>query len=199
MYIDEPLKKYIEDLSAKLPAPGGGSAAALAGALGVSLLAMVLHFTIGKERYKQYADELADAFESAKELKRKLSQLIDEDVQVYNKVSETFKSGDGTIKEKSLKDAAAVPIEICNSCYRALKLGARIMDKTNVNLASDIGVAAELLTAAYNSALFNVNINLKSIKDQSFTSHIRAALQPQGSEIETIKKTILDFVNTATS
>ena len=121
MYIDDSIKKYIDDLAAKLPAPGGGSAAALTGTLGVGLILMVLNYTIGKEKYKKFEAELNQALAASKDLKKKLSLLIDRDVEAYKKVSATFSSEDGTIKEKSLKDAASVPIEICNCCYQAIK------------------------------------------------------------------------------
>jgi len=196
LYIDEPFKKYIDDLSAKLPAPGGGSAAAATAAFGASLIAMVLHYTIGKEKYKKYERKLSECLEQVKDIKHRLCQLIDDDVEVYKKVSETFKSHDGTIKEKSLKDAAGVPIEICTCCHKALRICREVMDKTNANLLSDIGVAAELLAASYNSALFNVFINTKSIKDKNFTGPIEEAIEPQKKEVEEIKQTILDFVHT---
>lgn len=197
MYIENTLSKYIEDLSGKLPTPGGGSAAALSGALGVALISMVLHYTIGKEKYEKFHDQLTQALHAAKELKHRFSQLIDEDVQVYKKLSETFKSKDGTIKEKVLKDAVVIPIEICNHSYEALKLAESILKKSNINLISDIGVAAELLVAAYNSALFNVHINLKSIKDEEFSSNIIKVITPQKEEMKKIKKTIIDFTNKA--
>lgn len=194
MYIEDSLKKYIDDLSAKLPAPGGGSAAALTATLGVSLILMVLNYTVGKEKYKKFEEELNPALVKAKDLKKKLAILIDKDVEAYKKVSLTFSSKDGTIKEKSLKDAAGVPIEICNCSYEAMKLCHKVMDKTNKNLISDIAVAAEFLEAAYNSALFNIRINLKDIKDKEFSSNIAKAIEPQIEEVVEFKETIINFV-----
>lgn len=193
MYIDGSINKYLDDLSAKLPAPGGGSAAALAGALGVCLILMVLNFTIGKEKYKKFQDKLKEAYESSKELKENLSRLIDEDVEAYKKVSLTFNSQDGTIKEKALKDAVRIPIEVCNYCYKALRICKDIMNKLNLNLISDIGVAAEFLEAAYNSALFNININLKGIKDKEFGLNILKVIEPQIKEVAETRKSIVDF------
>ena len=195
MYFENSIKQYVDDLSAKLPAPGGGSAAALIGTLGVSLILMVLNYTVGKEKYKKFEAELNQALTTAKELKKKLAILIDKDVEAYKKVSSTFDSGDGTIKEKTLKDAATVPIEICNWSYEAIKLCHGIMDKTNKNLITDIAVAAEFLEAAYNSALYNIKINLKGIKDNEFSLNIAKVIEPQIEEVADIKDKIIEFVN----
>jgi formiminotetrahydrofolate cyclodeaminase len=195
IYIQGSLNKYLDDLAAKMPAPGGGSASALTAALGVSLVIMVLNYTIGKEKFKEFEGELNDALNSAKDLKEKLTLLIDKDVQAYKALSETFKSQDGTVKEKALKDAAGVPIEICNYSFQAMKLCCGIMDKTNKNLISDIAVAAELLSSAYYSALYNIKINLNSIKDADFVSNIRKATDAQTKDIVKIKKNIIDFSN----
>jgi len=193
IYIEGSVNRYLSDLAAKMPAPGGGSAAALTGALGVSLVIMVLNYTIGKEKYKEFEAELKDKLSAAKELKDKITVLIDKDVQAYEKLSLTFNSQDGTVKEKALKDAAAVPIQICNHSYQAIKLCREIMDKTNRNLISDIAVAAELLSSAYYSALYNVKINLKSIKDKEFVSNINKATSEQSKDIANIKKGIINF------
>ncbi|MFC1709523.1 cyclodeaminase/cyclohydrolase family protein [Candidatus Omnitrophota bacterium] len=195
MYIDDSIRRYVDDLAAKLPAPGGGSAAALTGTLGVSLVLMVLNYTIGKEKYKKFEGGLNLALTVSKDLKKKLSLLIDRDVEAYKKVSSTFSSEDGTIKEKSLKDAAGVPIEICNCCYEAIKVCRDVMDKTNKNLISDIAVAAEFLEAAYNSALFNIKINLKGIKDQEFSSNIKKVIEPQIEKVAEIREAIIKFVD----
>ena len=195
MYISESITKYLDDLSAKLPAPGGGSVAALTGALGVSLILMVLNYTIGKEKYKEFEEELKGVLESAKELKKKLSTLIDRDVEAYKRLSATFKSQDGTIKEKALRDAAGVPIEICNCSFEAIKLCQEVMDKTNKNLITDIGVAAELLESAFNSALFNIKINLKGVRDKDFVVNIKKAIDPHTKEVAKIKQSIINFIN----
>jgi formiminotetrahydrofolate cyclodeaminase len=156
---------------------------------------MVLNYTVGKEKYKKFAEELNQALEAAKELKKKLALLIDRDVEAYKKVSATFDSEDGTIKEKTIKDAASVPIEICNLSYEALKICRSVMDKTNKNLISDIAVAAEFLEAAHNSALFNIRINLKGIKDDDFGSNIMSVIEPQVEEVAKLKKAIIKYVN----
>ncbi len=91
MYIEQSLKKYLDDLGAKLPAPGGGSASALVGAVGISLLEMVGNFTIGKEKYKEFEKELKEILDRLKKIRTRLQELIDEDVKVYRKVSEAYK------------------------------------------------------------------------------------------------------------
>jgi formiminotetrahydrofolate cyclodeaminase len=195
MYLSNSIEKYIDDLSAKLPAPGGGSAAALTGAMGVSLIIMVLSYTIGKEKYKEFEEELIKAQDEAKELKQKLSNLIDKDVEAYKKVALSFSSQDGTIKEKTLKDASIVPIEICNCCYESMRICRKIIDKSNKNLISDIAVAVEFLQAAYNSALFNIRTNLKDIKDKEFGINIAKAIEPQREEMEKLKDTVIKFID----
>ncbi|MDD5005221.1 MAG: cyclodeaminase/cyclohydrolase family protein [Candidatus Omnitrophica bacterium] len=195
MYLDNSIKKYLDDLAAKMPAPGGGSAAALTGALAVSLMEMVLNYTVGKDKYREFEPELSQALKLSQELKQKLSVLIDKDVEAYQKLSAVLNSQDNIAKEKALKDAAGVPMEICNYSYEAMKLCRSIMDKTNKNLITDIGVAAALLEAAYESALFNININLKGIKDKEFNSRIKKVIAPQAKEMAKIKQTIIKFVN----
>ena len=107
-YRDESLKKYLDDLAAKLPAPGGGSAAALNAALGAALISMVINFTVGKPKYARYKRELKAMLKRCEELRKKFIDLVDLDVAAY-------KSG-------RIKDALDVPFMLCRLCFEAIKL-----------------------------------------------------------------------------
>ncbi len=109
------LKKYLNDLAAKKPAPGGGSAGALSGALAAGLVSMVVNFSIGKNSPDE--KRLKEILKESENLREKMSELVDEDVKVYEEVSSVFKlpkESEGR-KEKiqeALKKAAKVPLEI---------------------------------------------------------------------------------------
>ncbi len=176
-YRSERLEKYLDDLAAKLPAPGGGSVVALVGALGVGLLSMVSNFTLGKEKYRQIEEEIKKILDRSEDLRERLTELVDEDIRVYGKVSTAYKLPRTTDKEKevrsqaiekSCKDALTVPMEVARCCCEGLELARRLVEIGNVRLISDVGVAAGLLEAALKGAEFNVKINLKVIEDRDF-------------------------------
>ncbi len=200
MYFEGKFKKYLDDLAAKKPAPGGGSAAAAVGAIGVGLLSMVANFTIGKDKYKDVEPEIQELLTSAEDLRAALQKLIDEDVAAYQKVSTAYKMPRENQQEKAarshaiqaaLKDAMAVPLAICRNLFDAAQLCEPLLQKGNVNLLSDVGVGAEFIASGFASALLNVEINLSSIKDEDLAAKIRAELSPKEKQIETIKKRVL--------
>ena len=175
MYIERKYQDYFDDLAAKKPAPGGGSAAAAAGALGVSLLSMVANFTIGKEKYKDVEAEIQQILDTAEKSRAELQKLIDEDVAAYQKVSAAYKMPKDTEEDKrarteaiqtALKDAMAVPLAICRNLFEAARLCEPLLEKGNINLVSDVGVAAEFIASGFAAALLNVEINLSGIKDR---------------------------------
>ncbi|MFQ5867180.1 MAG: cyclodeaminase/cyclohydrolase family protein [bacterium] len=176
-YRSERLEKYVDDLAAKLPAPGGGSVVALVGALGVGLLSMVSNFTLGKEKYRESEKEVAELLKRSEDLRERLTELVDEDIRAYGKVSIAYKLPRTTDKqrevcskaiEQACKDALIVPLEVARSCLEGLDLARRLVEIGNVRLVSDVGVAAGLLEAALKGAELNVRINLKTIQDRSF-------------------------------
>ena len=194
-YIKQPIEKYIQDLAAKLPAPGGGSAASLVGALGISLLEMVANYTIGKEKYKQYEKDMQRLLGSCGELRATLTKAIDEDVEAYKKLSSVYKIGEKSAVQGALIEAVGVPLEVCGACHKGMLLAPELLEKGNINLISDVGVAASLLSAGFESALHNVAVNLRQIDDKDFVVRVSQILEPQKLEVEVTKEKITNGVN----
>ena len=197
------LAKYLDDLAANLPAPGGGSASALTAATGAALISMVANFTVGKEKYKSVEDQIKQVLSSSEGLRETLTTLVDEDVSAYKKLSAAFKLPKESAQEKKkreqkvqqgLKEALAVPLDICKCCHEAIKLCPVTAEKGNPNLISDVGVAASFLQSAFQSALLNVEINLRGIKDEQFILEIREILEPMESETEAIGREVISTV-----
>ena len=173
MYINQSIKKYLDDLAAKLPAPGGGSAAALTASLGAALISMVANFTVGKPKYAQYEKEIKEILEKSEKLKGEFSNLIDLDVEAY--------------KSKNIRDALDVPFMVARLCFEGIKLCPPLIKKGNINLISDVAVAAILLESAFASAYFNVEINLKSLADKKLAKAIRKELVQKQNSIKRIR------------
>jgi formiminotetrahydrofolate cyclodeaminase len=171
MYCNKSLKDYLDDLAARLPAPGGGSAAALTASLGASLISMVVNFTLGKPKYAKYEKELKEIFSKSENLRIKLLDLVDLDVAAY--------------KSKNLRDSLNVPFMVARLSFEGIKLCPVLIKKGNVNLISDVAVAAQLLESGFAAACVNVEINLKSLGDKKLAVNMRKELR--GKE-KTLKK-----------
>lgn len=172
-YKDETIKKYLDDLSAKLPAPGGGSAAALTAASGISLVSMVVNFTLGKPKYVKFEAELKGILERSEKLRQEFLRLVDLDVVAF--------------ESKNVRDAMDVPFMVCRLCFEGIKLCKPLVVKGNVNLISDVAVAAILLESAFASAYFNVEINLRPLNDKKLTSAVRKELMQKGRLVTKIR------------
>jgi len=158
MYCNKPVKTYLDDLAARKPAPGGGSAAAFVGALAAALLSMVANYTVGRDKYKKHEKEIKEVLRKSERIRKRLLQLVDLDVKAYMCVVEARDKSEKH-KKIALKKAACVPLEVCRLCHEAIGLCPTLIEKGNKNLVSDVSVAAEFLLAAFNSALINVEIN----------------------------------------
>jgi formiminotetrahydrofolate cyclodeaminase len=180
MYCNKSLKEYLEDLAAKKPAPGGGSAAALTAALGASLISMVVNFSLGKPKYAQYESELKDILSRSEKLREEFLNLVDLDAAAY--------------QSKDLRNALDIPFMVCRLCFEAAKLCPPLIKKGNVNLISDVAVAAILLESAFASAYFNVEINLKAIQDKKLTQEMRKELTKKYKTIKKIRQKTEDEV-----
>jgi len=188
MYINETIKKYIEDLSARLPAPGGGSAAGVCGALGVALLEMVCNFTVGKEKYKEVESDIQKNLVSLKKIRGEFSLLIDEDVKIYSSINSAFKSKDKKLIDKALKEGYYVSLKNCRLSKEALEVAQGLSQKGNPNLITDVGCGAEFLNSCFNSGVFNADINLKGIEDKEFVEKEKKVLSSLKKEITLLYK-----------
>ncbi|MCX5657366.1 MAG: cyclodeaminase/cyclohydrolase family protein [Candidatus Omnitrophica bacterium] len=199
MYINQSLKKYLDDLAARQATPGGGSAAALTGALAAGLLSMVSNYTLGNPKYKAVEEEVTGYLKESESLRLRFMELIDLDAASYDKVYQAQKLPKETPEEKNsrrekireaVKEAAVVPIEICQLSYRALKFCEMMLEKTNVNLVSDLAVSGALLEGGFKAALINVEINISSLDDTNFIVEVRKMLEPMEKEVEVMSSSI---------
>lgn len=193
--VEMQINDFIAVLGSDTPAPGGGSASALAAAQGIALTKMVTELTIGKKKYAEFEDEIELLQKKAKSLQEGLLRAIDEDTEAFNQVSAIFGLPKTTEEEKkarreamqsALKGAAVTPFSMMEKIVDALKVTQAAVGKSNTNAASDLGVAALNLKAALQGAWLNVLINLASIKDEMFVRQYRKAgesLVEEGSKI----------------
>ena len=194
MYLNRPIKEYLDDLAARKAAPGGGSAAALSAAIGTGLMEMAANYTIGNVKYKSNEAKIADIMVRVKKFSVELEGLIDEDVRAYNKLSKAikeFKNNPAKI-EPLYKDAAEVPFKVCRITSECLKLCEDLARHANKNLITDVAIAAILIEGAFFSAKFNVYINLKYIKDMDYIGHVHKILSPLEKTMPKLKEAILE-------
>ncbi len=182
-YSSNSIKNYLDDLAAKKPAPGGGSAAALTGALGAALLSMVCNYTIGKDKYKGVEAEIKNILEGSERIRKRFLVLVDLDVEAYYKVSASRKAAE-KIYQKNLLGASGVPLEMCALAVKARGFCPVLASKANKYLISDVYVAEELLKSCFKSAQLNVKINLAFIKDENFVLKIKQTLKKLKEELK---------------
>ena len=140
------------------PVPGGGSAAALVAATGVALILMVANYSVGKTKSKNIETRLRNIIKKGTALRRRLIALVDLDAQTYMDVVRS-RQAYGKAGKTALRKAVQVSREVCRLCYKAIELTPFLVEKGNKNLISDIEVAAEMMLAAFNSAMSNVEAN----------------------------------------
>lgn len=168
------------------PTPGGGSASALAGAVGASLLVMVARLPKSRAATEQDAARLRTAGDRSAELAESLASLVDRDSEAYDLVVAAYKRPKSTDAEKAERSAAiqhamraaiAAPLEVMRACAAAAEQGAVIATLVNLAASSDLQVAFELLTAGLRGAKQNVEINLGSVKDVEYVSNVRGHIE----------------------
>lgn len=166
--------EYLDIMASDAPAPGGGSAAALCGAQGASLAAMVAGLTIGRKKFAEVEEACLAVREEALALAEKLTIQIDKDTEAFNLVAAAFKLPKATDEEKKARSAAIqagtlvsteVPFETMVLALDTLRCAEKLLAGFNDGAASDLGVAAWNLLTCVKGAWLNVCINISSLKD----------------------------------
>jgi len=199
-YVEWTLKAYLDRLASDSPEPGGGSVAALVGALGAALVSMVAHLTLGKPKYADVEDDMTELEERAAKLRAELQELVTLDAHAYAAVAtamklpqddETQKAERNKVLQEALGGAAAVPLKIALASVEIAKLAVPAAEKGNLYAVSDAGVAALLADAAAQSSALNVKINLAWIEDEEFKRTAWAKVEEVLTEVAELKKTVL--------
>lgn len=176
------VKGLLAETAGDAPVPGGGSISALNGAIAAALAEMVANLTIGKKKYADVQDEMAEIAKSAAALQKELVLDVDRDSEAYDGVAQAFKLPKETEEEKAsrsaaiqenTKKAALVPMEVARRASALLPAIEAVVARGNQNAVTDGCVAMMCARVAVVGALFNVRINLTSIKDEEFVARLR--------------------------
>jgi formiminotetrahydrofolate cyclodeaminase len=206
MLVKLKLKEFIKELSSDSPAPGGGSAAAVSGALGAGLVSMVCRLTVGKKGYEGVQNAVQTINKESDILCTELTKLVDDDTHAFNAVMAAFRHPKKTEKDKerrklaiqnAFKTASTVPLDVAKRCVRVLELADTLKDIGNLNTMSDIGVAAETAHAGLHGAAMNVEINLPSIKDRQYVEQCREEVQSVLEKGEKLRSSVYATVKEA--
>src|SRR5689334_695503 len=180
------LREFCNETLSDSPAPGGGSVAALMGALGASLGGMVANLSAGKRGWDDRLQYFSDWAVKAQRLKDELLSLVDEDTNAFNRVMDAFALPKNSPEEKAARSegiqkatkyAADVPLKVMHTAAKSYELLAEMANNGNPASISDVGVGALATRACIRGAAMNVRINLGQLKDKKFTSRLQKRLQ----------------------
>ena len=188
MIVQQPVTTFLDALASGSATPGGGSAAAIMGAMGAALVSMMCNLTIGKKNYAEVEGEMQSLLMAAEELRLQLAGMVADDIAAFDglmaayalpKETDEQKTKRGAAIQDGLKAATDVPLACARASAGVIALAMRAAQVGNRNVISDAGVGALAAQAALRSAALNVYINVPAIKDESFA-------RPRREEIDVL-------------
>ena len=186
MITQRPLGTFLDELASGAPTPGGGSAAAIMGAMGAALISMVCNVTIGKKGHEAVEAEMKSVRDESEKLRLRLTSMVAEDVAAFDglmaayrlpKVTEEDKSRRAAAIQSSLLAATATPLACARACAQVVALSKRAGEKGYAGVISDAGVGVLAANTALRSAALNVYINAPSLKDRDYATAATAELE----------------------
>ena len=202
-YLDKPLSVYLADAAAKTSTPGGGSVAALVGALATTMASMAANFTTGSEKFAPVAPQVQVALKSLDEARRKFLDLMHRDMEVYAALMATWRLPKTAEAEKAARQAAIqeatrnallVPLKVTRVALDVLQTSQDLASIANVNLLSDIAVAAILAEATFAAGRVNVEVNLAGLDDAAMVASTRADLDAGQARAAMLKENCMEAI-----
>lgn len=193
-------QEFLKKLSSNAPTPGGGGGAAMAGALAAALTSMVGNLTVGKHDFAEQEAEVKEILQDVEGLRLQLLNLVNADAEVFNNFMACYRMPRGTDLEKfsraqaiqrAAKQAAEVPLKIAKLSLEVMRYAERIAAIGNQGAITDAACSAILGRAALRSAVYNVIVNLKIIKDDFYTQDMYRKLEAMEQEANCLEKSTL--------
>ena len=199
------VEKFLDDLASGSPTPGGGSAAAISGAMGAALVSMVCNVTIGKKGYEAVEAEMRSVLSESERVRRRLTAMVAEDIAAFDSILAAYKLPKATEDDKTkraaaiqagLRRATEVPLDCARVCAEVIALARRASEQGYLNVISDGGVGVLAGFTGLRSAALNVYINAPALKDRAFAeaaiAELEKLLQFCGAESEAVYKIVRD-------
>jgi methenyltetrahydrofolate cyclohydrolase len=186
VHLESSISSFLDVLASKASSPGGGSVAALNGALGAGLLSMVCNLTLGKEKYRAVEEQVKQLLAESERLRKELEQQIEADAAVLGELmiawglprtTDEEKAKRSALLEERAKLATEVPLRVARACAAVMALSVQAAEVGSSMAISDVGVAVVCAEAGLRSAYLNVKINLPLIKDQVFVRRVQEELE----------------------
>jgi len=197
--------EFFNEVASSSPAPGGGSVAAAAGALGAALTSMVSRLTVTKKKYQDVHDEIGAILTRSEALRKELTDLIVKDKEAFDRLLATRKLPKDTEEEvktravqieDATRGAALVPLKVAEKSLEVLSLVKVVAEKGNVNSITDAGVGALMAKAALEGAIFNVRINITGLEDAAFVKKLSTEIEGYKARGEALVDDVLRIVDT---
>ena len=200
---NQPIQTFLDELASKSATPGGGSAAALMGAQAAALVSMVCNLTIGKPKFAEVEVEMQKTLEQAEALRNQLTDLIQADIDVFNRLMSKYALPKDTEKEKAirseaiqeiLKEATEVPLQCAQACRKIIELSQIAAEKGSPNVISDSGAAVMAAYGGLKTSALNVYINTGSLKDKAFAEAKVAELEQAVADADAVMSNVYELV-----
>jgi methenyltetrahydrofolate cyclohydrolase len=186
MITQSSMEKFLDDLAGGNPTPGGGSAAAIMGAMGAALVSMVCNVTIGKKGYEGVEAEMRAVLHESEKVRKRLTDMVAEDIAAFDSIMAAYKLPKATDEDKAtrsaeiqagLRRATETPLDCARVCAEVIVLARRASEHGYLNVISDGGVGVLAGFTGLRSAALNVYINAPALKDRAFAERATAELE----------------------